>query len=500
MATRPNILIIKSDQHNARCLGVNGHAQVRTPNLDALAQQGVNFTQAYVQNPICSPSRMCYLTGQYTHNHGVYGLSGNEQLPAGLPSQMSVMQAAGYRTGIIGHIHVQDAWLQPSCDQYRNLHEETVASNGLSVDDAYSRYLAAKDLLDKRDDEAWHGHAQFLDACPSELSFEDSYEGYCAQSFAEFLRETPAGQPFLYQIDCLHPHENYIPVQEFWDMYEGMELELPPSVDEDLTGKPPPQQWMVEWMRSYKGIFEPKGYEHVRRRKLQGYYGCISQVDHMVGEVRRLLQERGLAENTIVIYCSDHGEFALEHGFLEKAPGISYDAVLRTPFIWAWPGGGFAQGTVEELVESIDLFPTLCKLTGVPAPDTVDGLDISPMLYGKKEPVREAVYAEFPWSRTIRTREWKLCHRPAGMYREGVDDSELYHVTDDPWEMTNLNADPRYAEVREELRRQLFDWLLRSTRYGNTWPHLPQGTDGKTHPAEIENELARGGAWTGAYL
>jgi hypothetical protein len=86
------------------------------------------------------------------------------------------------------------------------------------------------------------------------------------------------------------------------------------------------------------------------------------------------------------------------------------------------------------------------------------------------------------------------------MYREGVEDSELYDVVNDPWQMTNRAADPACAPLREELRRTLLDWLLRTTRYGNTWPHLPQGADGKTHPAEIEAHIARGGAWTGAYL
>lgn len=155
---------------------------------------------------------------------------------------------------------------------------------------------------------------------------------------------------------------------------------------------------------------------------------------------------------------------------------------------------------MDELVESIDLFPTLCALAGVSCPDTVDGLNIAAMLRGDTTPVRDAIFAEFPWSRTVRTKAWSLTHRPIGMYREGIDDSELYDVVNDPWEMTNLGTAPEYAAVREALRRTLLDWLLRTTRYGNTWPHLPHGADGKSNPAEIEAHLARGGAWTGAYL
>jgi len=481
----PNILIIKSDQHNARCLGVNGHTQVHTPHLDALAREGVNFTRAFVQNPICSPSRMCYLSGQYVHNHGVFGLSADcasqpqEPLPSGLPSLISTFKAQGYRTGIIGHIHVRKDWLAPHCDMYRDLHENTEPFDPYFPDNPYSAYLAAKGLLEQRDDEAWRGRVQILDACPSTLSFEDCYEGYCLQSFCEFLRDTPDGQPFLYQIDTIHPHQDYIPVQEFWDLYEGVEFILPPSADEDMSDKPSHHRMTRGWSDNYPAIFSPPDHDQLRQRKLRGYYGCISQVDYMVGQIRQLLEERGLADNTIIVYCADHGDFAWEHGFIEKAPGISYDAILRVPFIWHWPAGSLTPGVVEELVESVDLFPTLCRLSGIAAPDTLDGQDLSPLLHGDIHPLRDFVVAEFPLSRTIRTAEWKLCHRPLGMCQGSEDAGELYHLSEDPWEMHNCYADPHYTAIRESLRRRLFDWLLLTTRYGNTWPPQPPGADGK---------------------
>ena len=481
----PNIVIVKSDQHNARCLGVNGHPQVKTPHLDAIAESGVNFTRAFVQSPICSPSRMSYFSGQYPHNHGVYGLTGNETLPAGLPSMFGVFKDGGYRTGIIGHIHVKEEWLLPHCDMYRDLH--------LEGGSAYDAYLAKKGLAGMRDDEDYKGQPQIHDGCASELSFEDSYEGYCYQSFCEFLEGQPDGQPFLFELDSLHPHENYIPAKEFWDMYDGVELALPPSADEDLSDKPPNQQQRRrEELAGRKLLFEPRTYQAGRLRKLQGYYGCITQVDHMVGLVRQKLMDMGEWENTVFIYCSDHGEFALEHGFLEKAPGISYDAVTRVPFIWSWPGGGFSHGTVEELVESVDVFPTLCKLTGLPAPDTIDGKDISAMLSGKVAPLRDFVVTEFPLSRVIRTKKWKLCHRPRGMFPDVDDAGELYHLTDDPWEMTNLYDDPKHRDIREQLRRRLFEWTQWHTRPGNALGGGPLGQDGKMTPQDLQRLVREG--------
>jgi len=486
----PNILIVKPDQHNARCMGINGHPQVKTPNIDALAADGVHFPRAFVQSAICSPSRMSYLSGQYVHNHGVYGLSGNETLPPVLPSLFSTFKAAGYRTGVIGHVHVKDDWLEPHCDMYRPFQDDET--------DAYNKYLEAKGK--QREDIEWKGLSQILDACPGKLSFEDSAEGYALTCFDEFLDARPDSAPFLFQIDAMHPHQCYIPAKQFWDLYEGVDLELPPNLHDDITNKPPNQQKMHAWARAggYT-VFEPKTLEAARLRKLRGYYGCVSQVDHMLGLARRMLKDQGLEENTIVIYCTDHGDMAMEHDLPEKAPGISYDAILRTPFIWAWPAGGFQQGTVDELVESVDQFPTLCTLAGVRPPDTVDGIDISPMLRGDHTPVRDCVFAEFPWSRTIRTDEWLLCHRPVGMYREGMDDGELYNVKDDPWQINNLYHDQRCRDIREQLRRRLFDWILQSTRYCNTWPHLPQGADGKIDPDELRRQLAVGGPWDIAY-
>jgi len=357
-------------------------------------------------------------------------------------------------------------------------------------DDPYSAYLAEKGLLHLRDDTNYRGRKSH-DGCASELSFEDSAEGYCYKSFCDFLKDRPGDKPFLFQLDPIHPHSMYIPVRKFWDMYGGIELELPPSADEDLSDKPLYQQDLLARHKSESDewLFEPKTYEAGRLRKLQGYYGCVSQLDYMVGLVMQKLQEISEVENTIVVYCSDHGDFALEHGFLEKAPGVSYDAVTRVPFIWNWPGGKFTGGSIEELVESVDLFPTLCNMTGVASPDSIDGVDISDMLMGKVSPVRDFVACEFPLSRVIRTKEWKLCHRPRGIFKEKDDEGELYNLTEDPWEMTNLYGEARYSDIREELRRRLFDWTLWSTRYGNPWLRHDDGTgDGKWTPETLRQQ------------
>ena len=125
----------------------------------------------------------------------------------------------------------------------------------------YSEYLEAKGMGDLRDDETYKGIDQMFDGGPSQLPFEESYEGYILLSFDEFLKDISDDEPFLYQMDPLHPHENYLPAQEFWDKYEGMDLELPPSADEDLSQKPQNQREMASYCRRYDWVFEPKEYE-----------------------------------------------------------------------------------------------------------------------------------------------------------------------------------------------------------------------------------------------
>jgi len=138
---------------------------------------------------------------------------------------LGILRENGYRTGIVGHVHVKKDWLERHCDMYRDMHGEG---------NPYDAYLAAKGILELRDDEAYKGRWQIWDACPSELAFHDSYEGYCYISFCEFLEQRESNQPFLFQIDTLHPHENYIPVREFWQMYDGLEPELPEQKRDEI--------------------------------------------------------------------------------------------------------------------------------------------------------------------------------------------------------------------------------------------------------------------------
>jgi arylsulfatase len=493
----PNVLFILSDQHNAKCLGIAGHPDVQTPNLDRLAGEGVRFTNCITQNPICTPSRVSFLSGQYVHNHGYYGLSGPTPR---LPSLPGPFREAGYRTAAIGKIHCPDNWIEPVSDRFLE------AYYGQRSD--YAKYLTEVGLLADRDDEVlqeWRdmgGGGQGLDARVSRLPFEHCVEAWAARASIRFIDECGEG-PFFLHCSLPRPHECYTPSEPFWSMYDESAIRLPPNADYDMSAKPPHFAQVRRWQEAPGArmwIFEPKTYEAGRRRVLCGYLGCVSQVDAAVGMLLDHLDQRGLAENTIVIYSSDHGDFAGEHGIIEKAPGICADAITRIPSLWRWPGR-FAEGhTCDQLVESVDLAPTVLALAGLPEMPTADGRDLSGLLAGACDPIREVAVTENPWSKSLRTQRWRYVHYPEGLF-PGKDVGELYDLESDPWEMENLYDRPEHGGRVCGMRRLLLDWLITTTRPTTFHPPLRPGPeaashnlaeDGKALPADIRALIERG--------
>jgi choline-sulfatase/uncharacterized sulfatase len=493
----PNVLFILADQHNAKCLGVAGHPDVRTPNLDRLAAEGVRFTNCLPQNPICTPSRMSFLSGQYVHNHGYYGLGGPTPR---LPHVLGRFREAGYRTAAIGKIHCPIGWVEPACDRFL----EAYRTEGSD----YARYLDEVGLLADRDDEQlqeWRelGLAgQGLDARLSRLPFEHSVEAWAARESLRFIDES-GDRPFFVHCSLPRPHECYTPSEPFWSMYDEPSITLPPNADYDMRDKPP---HFVQTRRGQEApnsplwLFEPRTYKAGRRRVLRGYLGCVSQVDAAVGMLLERLDARGLARDTIVVYSSDHGDFAGEHGIIEKAPGICADAICRVPSLWRWPGRFRAGHVCEQLVEAVDLAPTVVGLAGLGDMPTADGKRLDGLLAGGNQPIREVAVTENPWARSLRLGQWRYVHYPAGFSTEG-DVGELYDLDSDPWEMRNLYHHPDHQERVCEMRRRLLDWLITTTRPTTFHPPRDPGPeaanhhlvdDGKALPGDIRDALARG--------
>lgn len=485
-ARPPNILFIISDQHNPDVLGCQGHPHVLTPNLDRLASQSTRFVNAIPQSPICTPSRVSFLSGQYCHNHGYYGLGGRN--PGGLPTILGHFRRNGYRIGAIGKMHCPEYWVENDCDVFM----ETNAGCSVGGNPHYAAYLRERKLLELRDDDRFPeqdrgepSYYQSFDARPSKLKYEDCVEGWIARQTMEFMRQSVVQKrPFFAFASLPRPHQIHSPSRQFWDMYDPAKLTLPPNADYDMAAaqKSPLLRQMAEEFKSGKwALFEPRTFQAARLRKLHGYLACVTQVDHAVGELLAWLDSQGLAENTIVVYASDHGEYVCQHGNMEKAPGICSNAVCRIPFIWRWPGRIQPNQARPEVVESIDLTATLCSLAGVEALQTSDGRDITPLLQGKSLEVHRAGVTEGPWSRSIRKGKYRYVHYPVEMFAREYPDGfgELYDLQADPWEMQNLYFSKAHAGVVCELRTELLNFILTTTRPVTILPHVnffsPQG-------------------------
>jgi arylsulfatase len=473
MPAKPhNVLFVVSDQHLATCTGYEGHPQAITPHMDRLAREGTRFTHAYTQNPICTPSRVSLFSGQYCHNHGYYGLSG--PCPEKLPGFLGHFKANGYRTAAIGKLHMPNHpkdWLTDQVDLYDECYDYggKFACGG----SAYFKYLEKLGIRDKEDSirlSEFQG-AQQDEGRPSQLPYEHSVEGWCVKEAVRFIDESQAaGKPFCMEVSLPRPHQCYTPDQQFWDLYPA-DLALPPTLNQDPSGRPPHFRSTVANAKNATGLIEPKGYEQVRRRVWRAYLACITQVDYALGQLLEHLDRTGLAENTIVIYGADHGAYSGTHGIPEKAPGICSESVCRVPYLWRVPGVARAGHVSRQLVENVDLAPTITALCGLPAMETVDGKDLTGLLKGGDEPVRTVAVTENPWSKSVRWDDWRFVHYQPEMFG-GREVGELYNLRDDPDETRNLFADPACRDIVAEGRKRLLEWLIGSTRVVNVWPAI----------------------------
>ncbi|MEM6391370.1 MAG: sulfatase-like hydrolase/transferase [Planctomycetota bacterium] len=493
---RPNVLMVLADQHHAGLLGCAGHPQVKTPRLDAFAQTAVRFTDTYCQNPICTPSRVSLLAGQYPHNTGYYGLGGPS--PTHLPSLFGHFRQHGYRTAGFGKLHLPTSphsWIADHVDRFGDTYE---TADGRFGESHYFTELEARGLRDRED--SWHNTTGRYgkstigrDSRPSDLPYEFTQERWCAREALRFADEAAAdGKPFFVQLAFQKPHHPLLPVQRFWDLYKD-DLDLPPTIDQDPSHRPPNFQRMWHLMRQdNEWAYHQPGqtWRDGARRAWRGTLACISQLDDVFGILLDGLDQRGLADHTIVVYGSDHGCYHGIHGLPEKAPGIGSDAIARVPLMIRIPGTTTPGHVCHHLVENIDLAPTLANAAGLPEPDWIDGHDLAPLLRGDDSPLRNAAFTENAVSKAVRFGPYRLTHYPDHVFN-GQYPGELYNLEQDPGETKNLYHDPAHRDTVTQGTRLILDWLATTTRVITGMPnnfeggkllgkrHYPLAADGK---------------------
>ena len=445
-AERPNVLFLISDDLN-NSLDCYGHPIVKTPNIDKLAERGVRFERAYCQFPLCGPSRNSMLTGLHLNSTGI--LANSQIFRQTIPSHHSLPQAfrlEGYFASRIGKLYHYNV-------------PKSIGTNGHDDPGSWELELnpAGCDRLEEEPHIFSLKPGQFggtLSWYASPRSDQYHTDGLLAAD-AEWVLERCArrkDRPFFLAVGFYRPHTPYVSPKPYFDRYPEKEMPVVRGVKEDQADLPSPA------LGSYKKE-QDKLTDELRRQCVQAYYASITFMDAQVGRVLDKLNRLGLAENTIVVFTSDHGYHLGEHGLWQKMSVFEESA--RVPLIIAAPKTGVKGGVARDPVGLIDLYPTLAELCGVKTPKNLQGQSLVPML---KDPsatgrgwaitqvsrrIRKKQGNRF-YGYSLRTPRWRYTE-----WAEGERGRELYDHDADPRELKNLAANPGYADTIARLSRHL---------------------------------------------
>lgn len=440
---RPNILFMLLDDIRWDAVGYAGHAHLRTPQIDRIANEGVNFANAFCTTSLCSPSRASLLSGLYAHRHGV--TDNFTEYPTTLNSFPRILQETGYQTAYVGKWHMGEDNDEPR--------------------PGFDYFVTHK------------GQGQYFD---TEFNFNgerrEVVKGYyttvVTDMALDWLERTGDDRPWLLMLGHKAPHSFYTPEPKYERAFDDVRVTYPQSAFE-LDDKP---AWIKERRYTWHGIYGPlfdwrKKFPDDRPEAVadfasmvRAYWGTILSVDDSVGRLLAWLEQRQQLDNTIVVFLGDNGLLEGEHGMVDKR--TMHEGSIRIPLAVRYPGLSRSPRIIEQQVLTVDMAPSLLELSGAPGLDDIDGRSWVRLVASGDTDWRTSWFyyynyeQQFPYTpnvRGVRTDEWKYVRYPHG---DGGPDrhlAELYNVRDDPEERRNLVAEPamagRVAELNEELLR-----------------------------------------------
>ncbi len=444
---RPNILWICTDQQRYDTINALGNKHIRTPNIDKLVETGTAFTHAYCQSPICTPSRASFLTGMYPSTiHAC--INGSDHWDEAAPLVTKTLADIGYDCGLSGKFHLSSAMahepeLRPKDDGYRRFWYSHAPHQGIGKGNQYTDWLTSigQDFnkLKKK-----HGY----------IPAKWHQTTWCADKTIEFMKEKRTG-PWLFSVNIYDPPG---PSNQPQGSFHGCDIEACPEPlfrETDLAA-----QKQLADINFQSKVRQPKYPD--AKLTLAKYWAQIELIDDNVGRIMEALEESGQRDNTVVIFTSDHGEMAGDHGLNKKGCRF-YEGLVRVPLIFSWPGRFKADLQSEALVELTDIVPTLLEINGLNIPETVQGRSLLAILEGRAEPDKHRDFARCEYYKVLegiesyatmlRTRRYKIVNY------HGHDLGELFDMEKDPAEFNNLWDDPAYADIRFELMKKSFDAL-----------------------------------------
>jgi arylsulfatase A-like enzyme len=416
---RPSILLIVPDQMRGQSLGCMGDPDVRTPNLDRLAAQGVLFRNTFANTPVCCPARAILLTGKYAHSNGM--VANDLRLRESETTLAEILSAQGYRTGFVGKWHLDGGPRLPGFipPGPRRQGFAFWAANECSHEHFRPTYFrdAETPIVENRfEPEVWADRA------------------------IEFLRAA-GDAPFFLEVAIGPPHDPYGAPERFMKMYDPATLTMRPN-----------------WVEGVPGA---------GRKEMAGYDAAITAVDEQVGRLLKALDDLGRADDTIVVFTSDHGDMLGSHGQrLKRKP---WEESIRVPGIVRYPAKVRPGRVSNALLSHVDFAPTLLALCGLPIPGELQGSDLSGVVLGRAEAGPDSAYFQIfvPFAGDVTPRPWRGVRTGRFLYARAQEGPWLlYDLKDDPYELKNLATDPAQAGLRRDMESRLADWMERT---GDSW-------------------------------
>jgi choline-sulfatase len=430
----PNILFILADQLTPFMTGPYGCKAARTPHLDRLAREGVTFENAYCNSPLCVPSRASMWSGRMPSAIGSF--DNGSEFPAHLPTIPYILRTAGYKTAVAGKCHFIGA------DQMHGFDERLtpcifpagfeMTPNWMSGP-VYNRGTSIQQMFRALGPSKWN----------RQLAFDQhAFEAAMTRLGQYAITNNP--EPLFLTVAFTQPHDPFTTTREFLDLYNGVDIPLPADSG-DVRRLSPTYEWIIKHHGIDREAVPPEKVREVRRN----YLGMISWVDSRVGMLLAELERLGLADDTAVVFASDHGEMMGDHGMWSKRLLLEWSA--RVPLLVRMPGKAGAGRRVMQPVSLVDLMPTLADLAGAKTEIAFDGTSLAPVLRGGQENRDAVMYSEYLGEGTI---------EPMRMVRKGRHKiitinghgPQLFDLGADPGETANVSGQSKYAGIEKQMR------------------------------------------------
>ncbi|MFC7680950.1 sulfatase [Paenibacillus sp. GCM10028914] len=472
MTKQTHVWLITTDQMRADTIGFE-NPKVKTPVLDHLASEGTVFTSAYCASPVCTPSRASIFTGRYPHVHGAWniGVSLNEDEV----TLSDHLKESGYRTVGVGKMH-----FRPQCKTDFSTESEEVSyrdrgrekdgtyygfdEHHISEDNATGEYL---DWLRAQDSAV--ADRFIKNRCRTENADGDVWESdmpaelhqtyWTAEKSIEAIQAHDPAQPLFLWTSFVDPHHPFDPPQAYAELYANTEIDLPQEFSADEL-RSRPEHLLRQGDRGYwPGGGEQHQYSSDRlSRVIRNYYAMITFIDEQIGRVLEAWKQKGIEDNLMVVFTSDHGELLGDHGLMYKGPWF-YEGLTRVPMIMRVPG--MTKGSRSEaLIEHVDIVPTVLEVIGNECPYGVQGISQLKVLEGSASSLRSSALTTYNahdrgvHAKCLRTNRYKLVIFAGETY------GELFDLFNDPGEHLNLFFEPAAKEVKLQLMEQLVHRLI----------------------------------------